>query len=327
MHCDFQGTAAQARGPMNAPIAVTASACYYVLLALGGGEVPPNSGAYRALTVAAPPGTLVNPSYPAPVVAGNTEMSVRVVDLLLQALAPAMADRVIAESYGCAGVWAIGGWDVERKRHFVHEETVGGGMGACARSRGLGGHQVHMGNTMNLPIEAVEAALRVTIERYELIAESGGSGQHPGGMGVRRVIRARADGVQFSLLFERALHPAQGVADGGAGRAANFHVLRADGVHVALSSKTVAGGLERGDRLFMETAGGGGWGAIKVTDSPAAEEKAQTPMAPQPRHLCADVLDQHSARAVRTLQRRLPSTKSAAFSPTAIDGMLVLLDT
>ena len=86
MHCDFQGTAVQARGPMNAPIAVTASACYYVLLALAGGEVPPNSGAYRPLTIAAPAGTLVNASYPAPVVAGNTEMSARLVDLLLQAL-------------------------------------------------------------------------------------------------------------------------------------------------------------------------------------------------------------------------------------------------
>ena len=111
IHCDFAGTEAQARGPMNAPISVTASACYYTLLALAGGEVPPNSGAYRPMTLDAPEGSLVNAVYPAPVVAGNTEMSNRLVDLLLQALAPAISERVIGESYGCAGVWAIGCWD------------------------------------------------------------------------------------------------------------------------------------------------------------------------------------------------------------------------
>ena len=261
IHCDFTGTAQQARGPMNAPISVTASACYYTLLALAGGEVPPNSGAYRPMTLHAPEGSLVNATYPAPVVAGNTEMSNRLVDLLLQALAPAISERVIGESYGCAGVWAIGGWDGERQRHFVHVETLGGGMGASRLRPGLDGHRTHMGNTMNLPTEAVESAFPVTVERYELLEDSGGRGQHRGGQGVRRVIRALADGVQFSLLFERALHPAQGVAGGDAGRAAKFWLERADGEHVPLSSKTVAGTMHAGDVLVMETAGGGGWGA------------------------------------------------------------------
>jgi len=186
------------------------------------------------------------------------------VDLLLQALSPAISERVIGESYGCAGVWAIGGWDGERQRHFVHVETLGGGMGASGRGAGLDGHRTHMGNTMNLPVEAVESAFPVTVERYELIDGSGGLGRHRGGEGVRRVIRALADGVQFSLLFERALHPAQGVAGGSAGRAAKFWLERADGVHVSLSSKTVAGTMQAGDVLVMETAGGGGWGAARA---------------------------------------------------------------
>jgi N-methylhydantoinase B len=260
IHCDFAGTASQARGPMNAPISVTASACYYTLLALAGGEVPPNSGAYRPLTLEAPEASLVNAAYPAPVVAGNTEMSNRLVDLLLQALSPAIAERVIGESYGCAGIWAIGGWDAGRGRHFVHLESLGGGMGASGRGPGLDGHRVHMGNTMNLPVEAVESAFPVTIERYELVEDSGGAGQHVGGRGVRRVIRAREDGVQFSLLFERALHPAQGVAGAGPGRAARFYLDRAQGGREELSSKTLAGRLAAGDVLYMETAGGGGWG-------------------------------------------------------------------
>ncbi len=261
VHCDFTGTGPQAKGPMNSPLSVTTSACNYLMLALANGEVQPNSGAYRPLTVTAPAGTLVNPTYPAPVVAGNTEMSNRLVDLLLDALGPAVPQLAIGASYGCAGVWAVGGSDPRSGRRFVHVETTGGGMGASAFGPGLNGHRVHMGNTMNLPIEAVEAALPISIDAYELIDGSGGDGVHAGGMGVRRVIRALVDGVQFSLLFERALHPAKGTAGGRAGSPARFYVQKADGARIDLSSKTPVGQLDSGDVLFMETAGGGGWGS------------------------------------------------------------------
>ncbi len=260
IHCDFTGSAPQARGPMNAPLSVTTSACNYLLLALAGGDVQPNSGAYRPLKVTAPEGTLVNPLYPAPVVAGNTEMSNRLVDLLLEALSPAAPELTIGASYGCAGVWAIGGIDPVRNRRFVHLETTGGGMGASSDRAGLDGHRVHMGNTMNLPIEAVEAALPIRIDAYELIEGSGGKGINHGGMGARRVVRALVDDVQFSLLFERALHPAKGAAGGGSGRPARFLVRHADGTETILSSKTLAGHMQAGDTLIMETAGGGGWG-------------------------------------------------------------------
>ena len=258
--CDFSGTAPQARGPMNAPLSVTTSSCNYLMLALAGGTVQPNSGAYRPLTVAAPEGTLVNPRYPAPVVSGNTEMSNRLVDLLLEALAPAVPDLAIGASYGCAGVWAVGGFDPRTARAFVHVETTGGGMGASRSGPGLSGHRVHMGNTMNLPIEAVEAGIPIRIDAYELIDGSGGAGLNPGGMGSRRVVRALVDGVQFSLLFERALHPAKGINGGRPGAPARFYIRRADGSEVTLRSKTVAGRLDTGDTLYMETAGGGGWG-------------------------------------------------------------------
>lgn len=261
VHCDFTGSAAQARGPMNAPLSVTTSACNYLMLALAGGEVQPNSGAYRPLKVTAPEGTLVNPRYPAPVVAGNTEMSNRLVDLLLEALSPAVPELAIGASYGCAGVWAVGGIDARRGRRFVHLETTGGGMGASRDGPGLSGHRVHMGNTMNLPIEAVEAGIPIRIDAYELVDGSGGSGTNAGGMGARRVVRALVDGVQFSLLFERAFHPAKGAAGGEAGRAARFYVRRSDGALQELSSKTMAGQLNAGDVLCMETAGGGGWGS------------------------------------------------------------------
>ena len=177
--------------------------------------VQTNSGAYRPLTVDTRKRRLVNPRYLAPVVAGNTEMSNRLVDLLLEALEPALAEEAIGASYGCAVVWAIGRIDPIRQRRFVHLETTGGGMGASSSSSGLSGHRIHMGNTMNLPIEAVEAGLPIQINAYELIDGSGGKGHHNGGLGSRRIIRALVDDVQFSLLFERALHPAQGAARGG----------------------------------------------------------------------------------------------------------------
>ena len=141
---DFTGTNKQAKGPINSPFAVTASVCYYTMLALAGGTVPPNSGAYRGIEIVAPEGSLVNPVYPAPVVAGNTETSNRMVDVLLDALAPAIPEQAVAGSYGCAGVFALGGWDVVRGGRFVHYETIGGGMGASAQGPGIDGHRVHM---------------------------------------------------------------------------------------------------------------------------------------------------------------------------------------
>ncbi len=262
---DFAGTGAQAAGPINAPLAVTASACYYTVMAICGGEVPPNSGAYRAARIEAPEGTLVNARHPAPVVAANTEMSTRLVDLLLDALAPALGEDAVAGSYGCAGIWTIGGFDPLRGRRFVHCECVGGGMGASRRGPGLDGHRVHMGNTMNLPVEAVEATLPVRIDEYALIDSSGGAGAHRGGMGSRRIVRALADDVSFSLLFERAYHPAPGIAGGGPGRAARFLLEKPDETLV-LGSKTQVGKMNAGDRVHIETAGGGGWGEPGADD-------------------------------------------------------------
>ena len=260
LHFDFAGTNAQARGPVSAPFAVTASVCYYTILALAGGSVPPNSGAYRVVEISAPEGSLVNAVYPAPVVAANTETSNRIVDVLLDALAPAMPGRGIAGSYGCAGVFALGGVDPERGKRFVHMETIGGGMGASPQGPGIDGHRVHMGNTMNLPNESAEAGLPLRIEAYEFVEGSGGVGRHVGGMGARKVIRALADNIEFSLLYERALNPAQGTAGGSSGGAAAFAIEHVDGLRTSLSSKTPAGRLMKGEALWIETAGGGGWG-------------------------------------------------------------------
>ncbi|MSP31978.1 MAG: hydantoinase B/oxoprolinase family protein [Pseudolabrys sp.] len=261
MVCDFTGTCGAARGPINAPFAVTASVCYYVLLALCDGAVTPNSGAYDTVEIIAPPGCLLHALPPAPVVSANTETSNRLVDLLLRALAPAMPERVIGESYGSAGIFTLGGFDTIRDRRFVHYESLGGGMGASKSGDGADGIRVHMGNTMNLPVEAVEAALPILVEEYALISGSGGEGTNIGGMGTRKRIRALTGDIEFSVGGERSLHPAQGVNGGKEGSPSASTVLRQDGSMERLASKIQAGKLSCGEQLTIATAGGGGWGS------------------------------------------------------------------
>jgi N-methylhydantoinase B len=257
---DFTGSSRCVRGPINAPFAVTASAVYYTLMALVGGDIPPNSGIYRIAEVSAPEGTVVNAAYPSPVVAANTETSNRVVDILLAALAKAYPTDVPAGSYGSACVYTFGGVHPVSGRRLVHYETIGGGAGGSARRHGANGIRVHMGNTMNLPVEAVEASMPVRYLVYELVQGSGGAGQYVGGLGARKCVEFLADGFEVSVLGERTISRAHGVAGGDPGALANFSILSRSGKRMMLEAKSGPHKLLAGDRLEMTTAGGGGWG-------------------------------------------------------------------
>jgi len=257
---DFTGSTGPARGPVNAPLPVTASAVYYTMLGFVGGNIPPNSGAYACASITAPENTVVNAQYPAPVVGANTETSNRIVDLLLSALGKAYPEQVPAGSYGSACVYTLGGYDPIRERRFVHYETIGGGMGARQGADGCGGMRVHMGNTMNLPIEAMEAGMPLRFRAYELIEGSGGAGRWKGGEGVRKEIEILTDDVNASVLGERSATPAEGVAGGSPGSCASFVIRRASGELEVLGSKSGPHRLSKGDRIELCTAGGGGWG-------------------------------------------------------------------
>ncbi len=266
MSFDFTGSSPCVRGPINAPIPITSAAVYYTLLSFVGGDIAPNSGVYAGVEIIAPEGTVVHATYPAPVVAANTETANRMVDILMGALAKAYPDRVAAGSYGSACVYTFGGFDPVRKRPFVHYETIGGGMGATASGDGPGGLRVHMGNTMNLPIEGIEAALPVRFLNYEIVPESEGCGLHRGGGGVRKSFETLVDGIEASVLGERTRTPAHGVAGGGKGGLARFRLIARSGTR-ELAAKSGPHILARGDRLEMTTAGGGGWGvALKTFD-------------------------------------------------------------
>src|SRR5213078_932995 len=214
---DFAGSAAQTRGPVNANLAVTRSAVLYVFTALAEEQVPPNDGLARPLTIAAPEGSIVNAHFPAAVAGGNVETSQRIVDVLLRALARAAPDRVPAASAGSMNNLALGG------AGFAYYETLAGGAGP--HGPGLSAVHTHMTNTMNTPIEALEAYYPLRVRRYAVRRGSGGRGRHRGGDGVVREIELLVQ-TEVTLLAERRRVPPYGLAGGGAGATGRDWVVR-----------------------------------------------------------------------------------------------------
>jgi N-methylhydantoinase B len=254
---DFTGTDRQVRGNVNAPLAVTRSATYYVVRCLTDPDAPRNAGAYRPVRVLAEEGLLVHPRPPAAVAAGNVETSQRIVDVVFLALASPLADRVPAQSQGTMNNLTIG---AEGPRPFSYYETIAGGEGALPYRAGSSGVHTHMTNTRNTPIEALELSAPLRIEEYRLIRRTGGRGRFPGGDGVRRSIRFLAPRGTASILSERrALRP-KGLAGGEDGHLGRNLLVR-KGRRRTLPAKVTLE-LRRDDLLVIETPGGGGWGPV-----------------------------------------------------------------
>lgn len=249
---DFTGTAPQQPISLNATEAVTRSACAYVVRCLAG-DVPTNAGCFAPMKVTAPRGSLVNATFPAPVVGGNTETSQRIVDVILQALAQALPHRIPACSQGTMNNVAIGGPD------WAYYETIGGGCGAGADGPGASGWHSHMTNTANTPSEVLEVELPLRVLRYELREGSGGAGRYSGGEGVIRMLEFLDDAGEVSILSDRRAKGPPGVLEGSAGAPGSNRIARAAGGIEDLGSKCYAR-LQRGDKLVIETPGGGGWG-------------------------------------------------------------------
>jgi N-methylhydantoinase B len=238
---DFEGSAAQHEGNLNCPLAVTLSACYFALRVIADPDVPPCAGAYRPLTVSAPEGSLLNARPPAAVAAGNVETSSRVADLVLAAFGRALGQ-------GTMNNLTLG------NRDFTYYETLGGGQGACPDADGPSAVHVAMSNTLNTPVEALELEFPLRAVRYEVRSGSGGDGRHRGGDGVIRELEALA-AMDYSLITERRRHPPAG-ADGGEPGLPGRNLVNGR----ELGPKAV-GRLNPGDRLRLETPGGGGYGA------------------------------------------------------------------
>ncbi len=237
---DFDGSAPQHQGNLNCPLAVTRSACLFAVRALTDPDIPPSAGAHRPIEVRAREGSVLNALPGAAVAAGNVETSSRVADLVLAAFGRALGQ-------GTMNNLTLG------NPRFSYYETLGGGQGACAEADGPSGVHVAMSNTLNTPVEALEREFPLRITEYSLRRGSGGAGLHRGGEGVVREIEAR-EPMSFSLIAERRRHPPLG-ADGGEPGERGRDEL--DG-H-PLPGK-ITGTLAPGQRLRIETPGGGGFG-------------------------------------------------------------------
>jgi N-methylhydantoinase B len=238
---DFSGSADQHEGNLNCPLAVTLSACYFAVRVLTDPDVPPCEGAYRPVSVIAPEGSLLNARPPAAVAAGNVETSSRVADLVLAAFGHALGQ-------GTMNNLTLGSDD------FTYYETLGGGQGACADADGPSAVHVAMSNTLNTPIEALELEFPLRAVEYALRRGSGGDGRRRGGDGVVRELEALAE-MRYSLITERRRHAPPG-ADGGEPGAPGRNLLNGEELPAKAS-----GTLKPGDRLRIETPGGGGHGA------------------------------------------------------------------
>ena len=256
MNIDFEGSAPQVHGCLNAVEAITQSACAYLLYCLLGPDIPHNGGALRPLKVQAPAGSITAAKAPAAVAGGNVETSQRMVDAVLGALAEALPDRIPAASCGSMNNLTIGGHDPERGP-FAYYETIAGGAGAGPRWHGRSGVHTHMTNTQNTPIEALEHAYPLRVRSYRLRKNSGGSGRFRGGDGVERSVELLAPAT-LTLITERRVYAPWGLAGGGDGARGSNHLLR-DGERIELEGKCEVD-AQRGDVLIVETPGGGGWG-------------------------------------------------------------------
>jgi N-methylhydantoinase B len=265
---DFAGSAPQARGAMNIPKSALHAAVYFSVKTLLDPELPPNSGFFDAIEISAPEGTIVNPRAPAAVGARSLGCNkvVRAIFTAFTHLLP--PERELAPGHDAVPAIVFSGNQKNRAGQFVYLETMGGGLGASATADGMDAIQVHMTNTSNLPVEALEHEYPLVVEEYAMVQDSGGAGRHRGGLGLAREIRAAVDGIVFSVRSDNHVIAPPGLDEGRPGRLAHliWNYGRANARE--LSSKESALALSAGDTVRLETAGGGGFGPVR--ERPAA---------------------------------------------------------
>ena len=261
---DFNGSAPEAQGSINAVASVAKSAVYYVVRCLMPEDAPANHGTFAPVTIIAPEGTVVNARAPRPVAGGNVEASQRITDTVLGALALALPDVIPAASQGTMNNVTAGGHDPRTSQPFAYYETMGGGMGARPHLDGLSGVHVHMSNTLNTPVEAFEFAYPMRIVAYRLRDGSGGAGEARGGDGLVREIGFEVP-TEVTLLTERRRLAPYGLQGGEQGKSGE-NVLIRDGIEAHLPGKTRFT-AQPGDLLAIRSPGGGGWGSVRERNS------------------------------------------------------------
>ena len=267
---DFSASDDAALGPINCRWPSVAACVYYVFKAILDPELPPNAGAYKPFDIIVREGSVLSAIYPTSVCNANIITTQRITDVLLGALAEAIPERVQAACSGTMNLLNIGGRDPRSGVLYNYIETYAGGQGAMHDLDGMDAIQNHMTNTRNAPVEAIEAAYPLVVEKYGLLPDSEGAGEHRGGVGLTRVLRTEGD-VQLTLSSDRGEVPPWGLDGGGDAKTSKCEVIEPDGSVRALPSK-VTTTVSSGRVIVTETPGGGGWGAPQKRDTEAVRD-------------------------------------------------------
>lgn len=265
---DFTGTDPQVEGPLNSVLGYSCSGVYMTVQAATDPDILPNDGCYRPVRIIAPEGTIVNPRFPAACTGGNEITSV-IHNATFRALAqiprePGRCPRVMAGDQGSSNNLFLSGWDDDSGERFVLYEYPEGGWGATDGRDGLNAVYSIIGNTWNLPVEAVELRYPIRIDRYELRPDSGGPGRWRGGLSIRRAYRLLAERGELSILGNRVRVPPFGLYGGASGAPARYTLdpgtpdERPAAPEFGAKKHQVP--LRRGQVILQETAGGGGFG-------------------------------------------------------------------
>lgn len=256
---DFRGSSPQVQGNINMTFNTTQSAVCYTLKALLDEDVPNNQGVLDSIDIICDENSLLNCAFPA-AVALRTAPCQRIADMIVGALKDAVPGLACGASNGSNTSAIFTGIDKRTKQTYLYLETLGGGFGGRATKDGKDGVQVHITNTSNLPVEAIESEYPLLVESYELVTDSAGPGKYRGGAGLRRVVRPLDHVASFTGFMERVRHQPWGIFGGGSGASGQLYVVDDDGIKTPLTGKPfdIHFGPER--CVVIETPGSGGYG-------------------------------------------------------------------
>jgi N-methylhydantoinase B len=260
IHVDFTGTDKQSRSPINATLSSCESATYFTILSILDPTIPANYGVYQPISITAPEGSVVNAMPPAAVV-GRNAITHTIVNALMKALSQVVPERVTAAYYGMSNVFIVAGDGDDERPSWIYFDIEVGGGGARHSKDGLDCYSQGIHNLANTPIEMVEATYPLRFKRYEFLADSGGTGQHRGGLGVARDVEFLDERGSLNTQFDKFKVAPFGLFGGGDGATGRLTLKRGACEPRQLASKTVDCKLERGDVISMWTQGGGGYGS------------------------------------------------------------------
>ena len=272
---DFAGSGPEARGAMNVAESAVRATVYYAVKTLLDPDLMPNSGMFDTIQVRLPEGSVVNPRFPAAVGARSITCNkiARAIFAAFSELLP--RERALASGFDSVPAMVFSGNQPDRSGAFVYLETIAGGAGAGANHDGMDAVQVHMTNTSNLPVEALENEYPLMVNEYALVPNSGGFGEFRGGLGVAREIRSLDDNIIFSVRSDGHISGAPGIFGGRPGATARLIRNYGTAEEEELPSKVARMELNKGETIRLQTPGGGGFGdpANRQKDLIAADQQ------------------------------------------------------